>query len=293
MIDSSVLATGKEAGGLIGYAETNAKGSTIVSNVVNNVTVYANNRAAGLVAQPNVNIKVYNNTVDTVTVGVADATSYQPGAVVSNALAPANVYDNTVINDTVTANATAVSDNSGLKDAIKDAIAGGADTVFLDSGKYTLPTLSDTEGVTIIGTGDSTIGGEGVTSGFGGNFGKSTIIKNVTFTGDSNGVRYSYAKGGTTVFENCTFAGDSTYGFHIDESKGATFIFNDCTFSGFNAFASDLVKVTFNRCSFLHNGNYGHTNIWSIGEFNDCTFGEGATFGTRGSGVIYVDGVQQ
>ncbi len=176
---------------------------------------------------------------------------------------------------------------------LKNAINGGAKLVELGAGEFTLPTLANTEGVTIIGTEDTVIGGDSASTGFGGNFGKSTTIKNVTFAGSSNGVRYSYAKGGNTVFENCTFAGDSTYGFHIDESNGATFTFNNCTFSGFNAFASDLVKVTFNNCTFLNNGNYGHTNIWSVGEFNNCTFGAGATYGTRGSGVIYVDGVQQ
>ncbi|MEE0945948.1 MAG: right-handed parallel beta-helix repeat-containing protein [Acutalibacteraceae bacterium] len=190
------------------------------------------------------------------------------------------------VNNTI---ATGVSNNTELK----DAIAAGEDTIVLGGGEYSLPTLANTEGVTIIGAEGATIGGDSASTGFGGNFGKNTTIKNVTFAGTSNGVRYSYAQGGTTVFENCTFAGDTMYGFHIDESEGATFIFNDCTFSGFNAFASDLVKVTFNNCTFLHNGNYGHTNIWSIGEFNGCTFGEGATFGTRGSGVIYVDGVKK
>lgn len=98
VIDSSVVATGKEAGGLIGYAEANSMGSTIVNNVVNKVNVSADNRAAGLVAQPNSTVKVYNNTVNTVTVVATNSSEYQPGAVVSNALDPANVYDNTVIN---------------------------------------------------------------------------------------------------------------------------------------------------------------------------------------------------
>ena len=88
VIDSSVIATGKEAGGLIGYAEANSKGSTITSNVVKNVIVYANNRAAGLVAQSNTTVKVYNNTVDTVTVGVADTAKYQPGPLFPTHLLP-------------------------------------------------------------------------------------------------------------------------------------------------------------------------------------------------------------
>ena len=127
---------------------------------------------------------------------------------------------------------------------LKDQLQNNA-TVILPEGEYTLPTLSGKEGITIIGAADGStvVGGENASTGFGGNFGKNTTIQNVTFSGASNGVRYSYAQGGTSVFENCTFAGDSTYGFHIDQSNGATFIFNNCTFIGFNAFAGDLEKV--------------------------------------------------
>ena len=177
---------------------------------------------------------------------------------------------------------------------LEDAIQNNA-TIVLPEGEYTLPTLSGKEGITIIGAADGStvIGGENASTGFGSNFGKNTTIKNVNFSGTTNGVRSSYAQGGTTTFDNCTFAGDSTYGFHIDQSNGATFIFNNCTFSGFNAFADDLKKVVFNNCTFLNNGNYGHTNIWSVGEFYDCTWGEGATFGTRGDGVIFINGSKQ
>lgn len=175
-------------------------------------------------------------------------------------------------------------------DELKNALADGA-YLYLSEGEYTLPSLANYTGVTIIGADGAVIGGENATTGFGSNFGNNTTIKNVTFSGNTNGVRYSYAKGGTTTFENCTFAGDSTYGFHIDQSNGATFIFNNCTFSGFNAFAGDLEKVEFNNCTFLSNGSYGHTNIWSEGYFNNCTWGEGATYGTAGNGIIYIDGV--
>ncbi len=287
VVDSSVIATGKEAGGLTGYAETNSKGSTISGNTVKNVSVYANNRAAGLVAQPNVNIKVYNNTVDTVTVGAEDDSSYQPGAIASNALDAANVYDNTVINADVSSNIAIASDTAKLKTSITNDA-----NVVLTEGEYSLPTLSGKTGVTLIGTEGTVIGGENTSTGFGGNFGKDTTVKNIDFSGSTNGVRYSYAQGGTSVFENCTFAGDSTYGFHIDQSNGATFIFNNCTFSGFNAFAGDLAKVEFNNCTFLNNGNYGHTNIWSVGEFNGCTFGAGTSVGPRGNSAnITIDGV--
>ena len=182
-------------------------------------------------------------------------------------------------------------DNATLKEAIKNDA-----TVLISKGEYSLPTLSGKEGVTIQGEvdGSTVIGGENTSTGFGGNFGKNTTIKNLTFAGSSNGVRYSYAQGGTSIFENCTFAGDSTYGFHIDQSNGATFIFNNCTFSGFNAFASDLERVVFNDCTFLHNGSYGHTNIWSTAEFNNCTFGDKASVGTRGDNAhIFFNGVEE
>ena len=181
-----------------------------------------------------------------------------------------------------------------LKDTVNAAQNG--DTVYVTGGKTNLPTLSNKEGLTIVGAADGStvIGGENAATGFGGNFGKDTTIQNLTFTGGTNGVRYSYANGGTTTFENCTFAGDSTYGFHIDESNGATFVFNNCTFSGFNAFAGDLVKVVFNNCTFLHNGNYGHTNIWSTAEFNNCTFGDKASAGTRGDNAhLFFNGVEE
>ena len=293
VIDSSVVATGKEAGGLAGYVVTSREEATVASNVVRNVSVYAGNRAAGLVAQVNVKVKVYNNTVDTVTVGAEDTSTYQPNAVVSNALDAANVYDNTAVNANVLGTINIVDKPADLKDAVNNAQSG--DTLVLGDGEYTLPTLANKEGVTIDGADGAVIGGESASTGFGSNFGKNTTIKNVDFSGASNGVRYSYANGGTTTFENCTFAGDSTYGFHIDESKGATFIFNNCTFSGFNAFAGDLVKVVFNNCTFLHNGNYGHTNIWSVAEFNNCTFGDKASVGQgNGSGAkLYFNGVEE
>ena len=179
---------------------------------------------------------------------------------------------------------------AATNEELKASLTNGAN-VALGEGVYTLPTLSGKENITLIGTEDTVIGGEYASTGFGGNFGKSTTIKNVTFSGTTNGVRSSYAQGGTTVFENCTFAGDSTYGFHIDQSNGATFIFKNCTFSGFNAFAGDLEKVVFEGCTFKHNGNYGHTNIWSVGEFTGCTFEAGTSVGPRDGATVIIDGV--
>jgi hypothetical protein len=177
---------------------------------------------------------------------------------------------------------------------LNDALQNDA-TVVLPEGEYTLPSMNGKEGITIIGAedGSTVVGGENTSSGFSSNFGKDTTIKNVTFSGASNGVRYSYANGGDTTFDNCTFEGGSTYGFHIDQSNGATFTFNNCTFIGFNAFAGDLVSVTFNNCTFLSNGNYGHTNIWSKGYFNNCTWGDDTSVSPEGSGKLFFNDVEE
>lgn len=198
--------------------------------------------------------------------------------------------DVTAFNFTYEGNVVAdyVENGTDLNSVIKDNA-----NVVLSGGEYALPSLNGKTGVTIEGAADGStvIGGESASTGFGSNFGKDTTIKNVTFAGSTNGVRWSYANGGTSVFENCTFAGDSTYGFHIDASNGATFIFNNCTFSGFNAFAGDIVKIVFNNCTFLNNGNYGHTNIWSVAELNNCTFGDNTSISTAGK--LYFDGVEE
>jgi hypothetical protein len=97
VVDSSVVGV-KEVGGLIGYIASSSGANEVKGNEVNNVTVYANNRGAGLVAQVNVGVKVLNNTVKNVTVEVEDTSKYQPGEIVSNNLDTNNVYDNTTEN---------------------------------------------------------------------------------------------------------------------------------------------------------------------------------------------------
>ena len=178
----------------------------------------------------------------------------------------------------------AVAENTN---ELKAAIANNT-TIVLTEGTYSLSSLSGKEGVVLIGEEGTVVSGG--STGFGSNFGKNTTIKNVTFSGSTNGVRWSYAQGGESTFENCTFAGGSTYGFHIDESKGATFTFNNCVFSGFNAFAGDLVSITFNNCTFEHNGSYGHTNIWSVAHFNNCTWEAGTSVS---GGTLYFNGVEE
>ena len=234
-------------------------------------------------------VEIHNNsTTQVYNVNIKNATV---GDGIVNGLyriKPANKGEVNVTVDGLT-KAAQVSDQTELT----AALSAGNKNIILDAGNYSLPTLSGKNGITIDGAEGATIVGDNNT-GFGGNFGSDNTFNNLDFTANTNGVRYSYAQGGTTTFNNCTFAGDSTYGFHIDESGGATFIFNNCTFSGFNAFAGDLQKIEFNNCTFLNNGNYGHTNIWSTAYLKDCTFGDKTSIGTRGDNAhIFFNGVEE
>ena len=179
-----------------------------------------------------------------------------------------------------------------LKNTIVNAQIGEVIRLADNTVYREFPTLASKNGITIeaAGDGSTVIGGESITTGFVGSFGKNITVKNVTFSGLANGVRWACADGGSSTFEGCTFAGESTYGFHIEESNGATFIFNNCTFSGFNAFADDLVKVVFNNCTFLHNGSYGHTNIGSVAEINDCAFTDKTSIS---GGRLFFNGVEE
>ncbi len=97
VIDSSVTASGKEAGGLIGFIDSSSGDGKVTNNEVRDVSVSADNRAAGLVAQANVGVKVYNNTINNVTVEASDTSKYPTDPVISNAIVPENVYDNTIV----------------------------------------------------------------------------------------------------------------------------------------------------------------------------------------------------
>jgi len=261
VIDSVVIASGKEAGGLIGYAETNSKGSTITSNTVKNVTVYANNRAAGLVAQPNVNIKVYNNTIDTVTVGAVDTTTYKADAVASNALAPENVYNNTVKSCTVDNGNTAeiVDDASALKEALKN----GTDVIYAEDVVVEGTSQLNT-GATIVGATFKNENGTAVTQTVSGTF------KDCVFEG-SEALRWCYSNAGeTVVFENCVIKTDFR-GVHFDNMKGDV-IFKNCEINGFNAIGG-AGTVTFENCTFGNDkSSYNGLNMYSNINLINCTF---------------------
>ncbi len=241
VINSSVTATGKEAGGLIGYAETNSAGSTITNNTVKNVSVSANNRAAGLVAQPNVNIKVYDNTVDTVTVGAEDLTKYAAGAVVSNALAPENVYDNTVVNATIIGSLAIVEDASSLKDALREG------TEFINANGANLGALNYGLNTTNVPAG------------------KTVTIANADFEGKS----YGNGVNGTVVFENCTFTNSGAYSIHFDNGSGYV-VFKNCVLEGWCSFGSAIKGVTMENCTLRGNGKYAMNRFYQKATLTNC-----------------------
>ncbi len=291
---------GDKVGGVVGKISESNDASSIYGVVkcsAENVNVSAYRDCGGILGYAGKCAEVTDNTVTNVTL-TQDAThdykafdsaaKYNFNSIVGDSTREAGVeVENNVGEAEIIPMATS---SKGLKEVLKNNA-----TIYVADGEHELPTLADYEGVTLIGAEGAVIGGKSETTGFASNFGKDTTIKNFEFSGSSNGVRWSYAKGGTTTFEDCTFAGDSTYGFHIDESKGATFIFNNCTFVGFNAFAGDLEKVIFNNCTFLNNGYYGHTNIWSVAEFNDCTWGDKTSVsqGKDSGAKLYFDGVEE
>jgi len=235
VIDSTVLATGKEAGGLIGYAATSSSG-TIANNTVRNTSVYANNRAAGLVAQPNVNIKVYNNTVDTVTVGAEDRSQHKPGAIVSNNLASVKDNENTVKNVVVLdEDVTIATDNTELQAAID----GGDSTIVLGAGEFTadLYVVPANRKLTITGQGAAT------KLNFKNQQVRLELFDELTISNCTMGrmVNKSWGQlvfgsstvaGGVYTISNCIFNGESTQGIYINQDVAATFNIENCTFNG-------------------------------------------------------------
>ena len=283
---------GDKVGAVAGWTSN----GNIIGNKAENCEIYGCRDMGGIVGYVNGEnraVEVSGNTVENVTVSVIKAEGYDENKLGSNVN---NAVGRIGTDVAVKSNSGEIAKNvdvtvASTSNELKNSITNNAE-VILTGGEFSLPSLSGKEGVTLIGSAGTVIGGESASTGFGSNFGKNTTIKNVTFSGSSNGVRWSYAQGGTSVFENCTFAGDSTYGFHIDESHGATFIFNNCTFIGFNAFAGDLEMIEFNNCTFLSNGSYGNTNVWNVAYYNNCTWGEGAGFDVKAGTEIYVDGVR-
>ena len=282
VIDSSVVATGKEAGGLVGYAETSSE-SNVSNNVVNNVTVYAGNRAAGLIAQANVNVKVYGNTIDTVTVGATDMTKYQPGAVVSNALDATNVYDNTVNNTTVYPNTVAIVENDT---DIRDALKAGNNVVLTDD-IITTDAESNGYGSTGFNVNGGVLDGNGKTVEVEGASStwdsaiaiKGGTIKNITV---AKGFRGIFIKNGTekVVLENVIIDGP-TYTVSCDSAGKQGLEAYNSTFNGWTSYAATIGTAKFVDCSFGEGAGYAYCRPYAPTEFVGCDFSEGYAIDAR------------
>ena len=280
VMDSSVVATGKEAGGLFGYAAASV-GTVITGNTVKNVSVYAGNRAAGLIAQVNINVKVYGNTIDTVTVGATDTTTYQPNAVVSNALDVANVYNNTVKNaDVVTSTIDIVATQADFKETINNATDGTAivltGDVTASATDWDRYTGGMSKSVSIDGCGNTIKILTQITDP---NyqavlrFEKDAVIKNVVFDlseANPNGGKFrAISAKGDLVVDNCTFIGNpaisNTRGIIFGEASGSAIgevdvTITNCTFIDFrygisdNENGQDAKSVKIENCKFINAG---------------------------------------
>ena len=106
------------------------------------------------------------------------------------------------------------------------------------------------------------------------------------FFNDTEGIRWAYA-GETVVFEECTFGNVTCVrGIHFDGGKNDV-VFNKCTFYGFQAFGSDLTKVTFNNCKFPENTRPQNVvNMYNVYEFNNCEFNPLMFCDCAGNGVV-------
>ena len=296
VIDSSVVASGKEAGGLIGYVVTSREEATVANNVVKNVSVYANNRAAGLAAQVNVKVKVYNNIIDTVTVGVEDASKYQAGAVVSNALAPENVYDNEVKNANVYAEVVVlVEDDASVRDALKNdtivVLTKDVITTDAESNGYGATGFNVNGGV-LDGNG-KTIEVEGATSTWDSAIAvKGGTIKNVTV---AKGFRGIFVNGATekVVLENVVVDGP-VYTISCDSSGKHGLEATNCVFNGWTSYAATLGDAKFVNCSFGKGAGYNFSRPYAPTVYVNCNFEAGHRIDARAAVTLtncYLDGV--
>lgn len=101
-------------------------------------------------------------------------------------------------------------------------------------------------------------------------FADGSVVKDATISGASN---YGNGANGTVVFEGCTFASTSSYAAHFDNgTDDSHIIFRDCTFKGWNSFGTAIKGLTFENCTFGHNGNYGCVRVYQDATFTNCTF---------------------
>lgn len=135
-----------------------------------------------------------------------------------------------------------VSDLDSLKDALE-----GEDPVIVDGNGKDLGDLDDVT------------------------FEDGTIIRDMTFTGDSSLGSYGNNANGTVTFINCTFTSGWAYAAHFDGGNGEL-IFIDCKFEGWNSFGTAITGLTFENCTFGSNGNFAIARVYQDATFTDCTF---------------------
>ena len=232
-----------------------AYGSEVVSVSVNNCTFYDLTKKPGVaIGDLNADSAVSITNSEFVGTQPGDQGNYKYETDTDTSTFAFVDENNTVLNSIAT-------NSSELQAALENDTA-----VFLPEGSYTLSSLKNYSGVTIVGAADGSTKISGVNSF---NFGEDTKIKNVTFTTSSNSsVRYATTSG-DVVYENCVFEG-KYYGYHVDNANGGTITFNNCVFYGRNALAKSGTYF-FNDCTFEYTySNYNTTNIYSEATFNNC-----------------------
>lgn len=137
-----------------------------------------------------------------------------------------------------------VTDLEGLKNALANA---AGDPVIVDAGGSNLGDLDDVT------------------------FGDGTVITNAVFSGDENHGSYGNDANGTVTFVNCTFTSGYAYAAHFDGGDGEL-VFINCTFEGWNSFGTAIKDLTFENCTFGHNGYFGLVRVYQNATFTDCTF---------------------
>ena len=169
------------------------------------------------------------------------------------------------------------------------AISGGADTIYLADGTYTLPTSKNDE-FTLIGNGETVID---LTRATGQNLsGTDITFENLTVKG-SNSDYIGIQHAGEIVYNNVVFEESTTL-------YGESVTFSDCTFNLSTRYiwTYGAKEVNFNNCLFNTDGKavlvYAEGGIDSqVVNFTDCTFAATATATTSAGdkcAAVEIDG---
>ena len=286
--NSTVVASDKTVGGLVGYCVGDPGVATVTGNVVENVNVTATYNVGGMFGQAQ-NAIVEGNTVKNVTV---TSTTALPANASSNEVRAAEVaarsaFANTTIGANTVENVKLVSNVSTTAE-VEAAIKEGQKNIVLAEGTYALSASSD---VTFVGAGKDTV------IDLDGAIGNANI-SNATVTGATN---IDVDAGETAVFENVVFdaklggASSGQYGsisgsitfkgctfekfLHFDSTHGANILIEDCTFGvlGSLKVGAGSTNVEVKNCTFEVTtatsiwGEKGMT-IYCPATFTNCEF---------------------